>query len=132
MTKDKKPQGKVVPELSKIEWGMIFTRVNAPVSPTGINMDEMKKRQSLFDKVVEGVPLEEDGETLRFNDKHGYDLYMTKPEWNILKGCFENTAWTSMWEARKGAMLLEKIENADDCDLIEKPLGVLPYVSKTA
>ena len=127
MAKNEKPRkGKVVPELTAIQWGHLFSKVN--IGPAiqdrraPITMEEFKNRETLYDKLTEGCEIDEENGTMNFLDKEGMDLYLTNQEWRILVDCLKKSTDDTMFLGKRNKQILALVENAEECELAEKPI----------
>jgi len=111
-------KGKVLAELSAKSRTFLFERVNMPPAKGGVILEtDRAAREGIFEKLIDGVPVNEENGTLNFSDKDGYDLYMTNKEWRALQDCFKDAFYKNMWEAQLGKRTLLMLENAEDCEL---------------
>lgn len=119
MKNENKTKGKCIEELSVSEWVIIFKRVNFPNPQKGVLLeDEGRKRESLYQKIIQDADMDANGDSVKFDNIDGGDLFIKNVEWNLLKDLFESGGAENMWQRQRAKKLLsEKIENASDCTL---------------
>ena len=108
---------KILKSVTPKDRGKMFIMVNSPPPPTqqggGVITQAIKKaRESLFEKIIEGVP--ERKSVFLFSDSPNKDIILKQSEWTELKTCFENGSASTMYEARENDKILELINEAPD------------------
>ena len=107
---------KILKDISPADSVILHNVVNQPGGGNPLMTSSLAEdRTRLFLQIVGDAPVVDPKLGLYDYDQVGTrDLILKNSDWNLLKECFKNAAWPSVWHRIESKKLEEKVKGAED------------------